>query len=79
MEANIDYSRKWVVMTAVAAGTLLTTIDGTIVNVALPTLVRDLEANFATIQWVVLGYLLALAPLMLSLGRLGDMIGKKPM
>ena len=78
MEANIDYSRKWVVMTAVAAGTLLTTIDGTIVNVALPTLVRDLEANFATIQWVVLGYLLALATLMLSLGRLGDMIGKKP-
>lgn len=78
MEANIDYSRKWLVMTAVAAGTLLTTIDGNIVNVALPTLVRELQTDFATVQWVVLAYLLALATLMLSLGRLGDMIGKKP-
>jgi EmrB/QacA subfamily drug resistance transporter len=76
--SEIDYSRKWVVMTAVAAGTLLTTIDGNIVNVALPTLVRELGTDFATIQWVVLSYLLALATLMLSLGRLGDMIGKKP-
>jgi EmrB/QacA subfamily drug resistance transporter len=78
MEANIDYSRKWLVMTAVAAGTLLTTIDGNIVNVALPTLVRELQTNFAAVQWVVLSYLLALATLMLSLGRVGDMIGKKP-
>ena len=73
-----DYSRKWLVMTAVAAGILLTTIDGNIVNVALPTLVRDLQTDFATIQWVVLAYLLTLATLMLSLGRLGDLIGKKP-
>ncbi len=73
-----DYSRKWLVMTAVAAGILLTTIDGNIVNVALPTLVRNLQTNFATIQWVVLAYLLTLATLLLSLGRLGDMIGKKP-
>ncbi|MCB9420321.1 MAG: MFS transporter [Ardenticatenaceae bacterium] len=78
MEAHTDYSRKWLVMTAVAAGTLLTTIDGNIVNVALPTLVRELQTNFAAVQWVVLSYLLALATLMLSLGRLGDMIGKKP-
>ena len=54
MGSEIDYSRKWLVMTAVAAGTLLTTIDGNIVNVALPTLVRELGTDFATIQWVVL-------------------------
>ena len=77
MQTHTDYSRKWLVMTAVAAGTLLTTIDGTIVNVALPTLVRELQTNFATVQWVVLSYLLALATLMLGLGRLGDMVGKK--
>jgi EmrB/QacA subfamily drug resistance transporter len=56
----------------------LATIDGSIVNVALPTLVRDLNTDFATIQWVVLSYLLTMATLMLSIGRLGDMIGKKP-
>ncbi|MFN2232808.1 MAG: MFS transporter [Anaerolineales bacterium] len=72
-----DYSRKWYVMAGVSMGTLLATIDGSIVNVALPTLVRELNTDFPTIQWVVLAYLLTLAVLLLSIGRLGDMIGKK--
>ncbi len=55
----------------------MSSIDGTIVNVALPSLTRDLSTDFATIQWVVLAYLLGLAVLMLSMGRLGDMVGKK--
>jgi len=76
-EHQIDYSRKWYVMAAVAMGTFLATIDSSIVNVALPTLVRDLDADFATVQWVVLAYLLTLATLLLSVGRLGDMVGKK--
>jgi len=75
---DIDYSRKWYVMAAVAMGIFLSTIDGSIVNVALPTLVSDLRAPFASVQWVVLAYLLTLATLLLSMGRLGDMIGKKP-
>jgi EmrB/QacA subfamily drug resistance transporter len=74
----VDYSRKWLVMAAVAMSIFLGTIDSSIVNVALPTLVRELGADFPTVQWVVLGYLLTLATLMLSMGRLGDMIGKKP-
>ncbi|HEX6383340.1 MAG TPA: MFS transporter [Anaerolineae bacterium] len=74
----IDYSRKWYVMAAVAMSIFLATIDGSIVNVALPTLVRDLNTNFATVQWVVLAYLLAQTTLMLGVGRWGDMIGKKP-
>ena len=74
----IDYSRKWYVMTAVSLGIFLATIDGSIVNVALPTLTRELHTNFATVQWVVLAYLLTLTTLMLSVGRLADMIGKKP-
>ena len=75
--SEIDYSRKWYVMIAVSMGTLLATIDGSIVNVALPTLVRELDTDFATVQWVVLGYLLTLAVLMLSVGRFADMVGKK--
>jgi EmrB/QacA subfamily drug resistance transporter len=74
----IDYSRKWYVMAAVAMGVFLATIDGSIVNVALPTLVRELQTEFAVVQWVVLAYLLTVATLLLSMGRLGDMIGKKP-
>lgn len=75
---EMDYSRKWYVMAAVAISILLATIDGSIVNVALPTLVRELNTNFATVQWVVLAYLLTQATLLLSIGRLGDMVGKKP-
>jgi EmrB/QacA subfamily drug resistance transporter len=74
----IDYSRKWHVMTAVAMGIFLATIDGSIVNLALPTLVRDLQSDFTTVQWVVLSYLLALATLTLGVGRLADIKGKKP-
>lgn len=74
----VDYSRKWWVMLAVAMGIFLGTIDGSIVNVALPTLVEELHTTFAHVQWVVLGYLLTLASLVLGIGRLGDIIGKKP-
>ena len=75
---NIDYSRKWLVMSALGMGIFLATIDGSIVNVALPTLVTQFNARFEVVQWVVLGYLLTLATLMLSIGRLADMVGKKP-
>jgi len=74
---QIDYSRKWYVFAGMAMGVFLTTIDGSIVNIALPTLVQELGARLPTVQWVVLSYLLALGTLMLSMGRLGDMIGKK--
>ncbi len=77
-QQSIDYSRKWYVMAAVAMGVFLATIDSSIVNVALPTLVRELQTEFAVVQWVVLAYLLTVATLILSMGRLGDMIGKKP-
>jgi len=75
----VEYSRKWYVMAAVAMGIFLATIDGSIVNVALPTLVRSFDTEFAVVQWVVLAYLLTVTTLMLSMGRLGDMIGKKPL
>jgi EmrB/QacA subfamily drug resistance transporter len=73
-----DYSRKWYVMAATAMGVFLATIDGSIVNVALPTLVRAFGTTFATVEWVVLAYLLTVTTLMLGIGRLGDMVGKKP-
>jgi EmrB/QacA subfamily drug resistance transporter len=78
-QQSVDYSRKWYVMAAVAMGIFLATIDGSIVNVALPTLVRSFDTEFAIVQWVVLAYLLTVTTLMLSMGRLGDMIGKKPL
>jgi EmrB/QacA subfamily drug resistance transporter len=76
-EPEIDYGRKWLVMAAVGSGIFLSTIDGSIVNLALPTLSRNFGSPFAVVQWVVLAYLLTISTLLLSVGRLGDMAGKK--
>ncbi len=75
---GVDYSRKWFVLVAVAMGIFLGTIDGSIVNVALPTLADEFDTSFGVVQWVSLGYLLTQATLTLGFGRLGDMVGKKP-
>lgn len=77
--APVDYSRKWFVMSAVAMGIFLATIDGSIVNVALPTMVEALQTDFAAIQWVVLSYLLTITTLLAIVGRLADMYGKRPL
>jgi len=69
---------KWYVMASVGMGALLSTTDASIVNVALPSLVKALDTEFAVVQWVMLAYLLTLATVILSMGRLGDMHGKKP-
>lgn len=64
-------------MLGVGLGVLMSTLDSSIVNISLPTLVEELDTTFATIQWVVLSYLLVITSLMLSVARLGDMFGKK--
>lgn len=53
------------------------TLDTSIVNVALPTLVQTFQTTFTMIQWVVLSYLLVITALVLGAARLGDMIGKR--
>jgi EmrB/QacA subfamily drug resistance transporter len=52
-------------------------LDGTIVNLALPSISKDLSASFAQLQWIADGYLLSLASLMLLGGSLGDILGRK--
>lgn len=73
----VDYSRKWHAMAAVGTGVFLATVDGSIINVSLPTLVRFLNTEFAVVQWVVLAYLLTITCTMAGIGRLADMVGKK--
>jgi EmrB/QacA subfamily drug resistance transporter len=77
-DQKIDYRLKWLVLASVGMGIFLGTIDSSIVNIALPTMTRQFQANFATVQWVVLSYLLTITTLMLSVSRLADIRGKKP-
>ena len=71
------YERRWLILSATGMGVFLATIDASIVNVALPTLVKAFDTRFAVIQWVPLAYMLTIATLILSMGRLGDLKGKK--
>src|SRR5262245_20155447 len=56
---------------------LLSSLGTSIANVALPTLAPAFDASFQEVQWVVLAYLLAITTLIVSAGRLGDMIGRR--
>jgi EmrB/QacA subfamily drug resistance transporter len=72
-----EYAGKWWALAAVGSGVLLSTIDGSIVNIALNTLVESFASNLNVVEWVVLAYLLTLTCLLLLMGRLGDMFGKR--
>lgn len=61
----------------IGANVLMATLDISIVNISLPTMVESLHTNFATIQWVVLSYALVLTSMVLGAARLGDMVSKK--
>jgi len=75
---SVNYAKKWYVLSAVGMGVFLATIDGSIVNVSLPTMEKSFQTDFALVQWVVLAYLLTVTTLMLGIGRLADIYGKKP-
>ena len=74
---SVDYSKKWWVLVAVGLALFLGSLDGSIVNVAVTPLMQSLRADFPTVQWVILSYLLTLTLLLVGMGRLADMLGKK--
>jgi EmrB/QacA subfamily drug resistance transporter len=67
---------RWVLAATVGASSMAF-LDGTVVNVALPTMARDLDTDLAGMQWVLNGYLLATASLILLGGSLGDIFGRR--
>ncbi|WP_084269537.1 MFS transporter [Patulibacter minatonensis] len=67
----------WAPLVAVCLGTFMLLVDVTIVNVALPDMAIDLKASFAGLQWVVDVYALALAALLLLVGSIADIVGRK--
>ena len=71
-------AKTWVLVAAIV-GSAMSFIDGTAVNVALPIMQRDLSATAADMQWVIEGYALFLAALILLGGSLGDLYGRKKM
>jgi len=72
-----QFDRKWWVLLAIGLGTFMAAMDGSVVNTILPVISQSFEADIATIEWVVVVYLLVLSGLMLSFGRLGDLRGHR--
>src|SRR6266581_4890160 len=69
--------RRWFALVVVCLAQLMNTLDGTIVNVALPTIQADLGFSQANLTWVVNGFLITFGSLLLLAGRLGDLAGRK--
>src|SRR6478735_2328789 len=70
-------ARKGVILLALCSAALIINIDVTIVNVALPSLVRELGASTRNLQWVVDSYTLVFAALILAAGSVSDRLGRK--
>ena len=69
--------RKWWTLVAVAFGLFMIMLDNTVVNVALPSIQRDLNVSVAGLEWVVNAYFLTFAVLMLTGGKLADLLGRR--
>jgi EmrB/QacA subfamily drug resistance transporter len=69
--------RRWAALAVVLAAGFMQLVDISIVNVAIPSIQRDLDATYSQIQWVLAGYQLAFAVMLITGGRLGDIYGRK--
>jgi EmrB/QacA subfamily drug resistance transporter len=76
MEREV-YERRWWALIVLCGSLLVIGLDNTVLNVALPTLVRDLNATASELQWIVDSYVLVFAGMLLTAGSLGDRYGRK--
>src|ERR1700692_2142782 len=72
-----NYGRRWWILAVLGVAQLMVILDGTIVNIALPTAQHDLRFSNADRQWIVTAYSLAFGSLLLLGGRIGDVVGRK--
>jgi len=69
--------RRWIALGVLCLGQLMMVLDATIVNVALPSIQRDLHFTQASLTWVIDGYLITFGGFLLLAGRFGDLVGRK--
>jgi EmrB/QacA subfamily drug resistance transporter len=74
-----DGNRKWWTLGAMCFALFMIMLDNTVVNVALPSIQRDLDASISGLEWTINGYTLSFAVLLATGGRLGDIFGRRRM
>ena len=77
IDSNQIPRRAWVVLAAIIPSVLLVVIDASIVNVAFPVIGEDLNASDGVLSWIITGYSLAVASLLLIAGRMADRLGRR--
>src|SRR6476661_2372135 len=77
MGAVMGTNRRWLALVAIALATFMTYLDNNVVNVALPSIERDLHLSIAGLEWIASAYILVFAGLLLVGGRLGDVFGMR--
>ncbi len=75
MRIIVEY--KWTVLGVTTVGSFMTSLDGSILNIAIPSLSRDLNASFEVVQWIPIIYLLVMAVTLIAFDRLADLRGRK--
>ena len=75
-DAKLTPSVRWA-LASLSLSMLMPSLDTSIANAGLPTLAQTFDASFQQVQWIVLAYLLAITALIVSVGRLGDIIGRR--
>lgn len=71
--------KRWLALVVLSSSLFIIVLDNTIVNVAVPTIIRDLHTDVSSLQWVISGYSLVFASLLISFGRIGDIVGRRRM
>ena len=74
---DTGHPRKWWILIAVSVGMFMALLDVTIVNIAIPAVIKDLHTNVTSVSWVLNAYSLVLAAFFLSMGRISDRYGQK--
>src|SRR5436305_12161717 len=74
-----EENSRWWTLAAMCFALFMLMLDNTVVNVALPSIQRDLHASLASLEWTVNAYTLTLAVLLVTGGRLGDIFGRRRM
>lgn len=77
VQEDYDFTRRWRTLAVLCLSLIIVVVGNTVLNVALPTLVRELAATSSQLQWIVDSYALVFAGLLLTAGALGDRFGRK--
>src|SRR5689334_20626468 len=71
-------TNKWLILALAGAASFMTTLDSSIVNIGLPSIARTFHVGVGgATEWIVIGYLVVIAAVLLTFGRLADIIGRK--